>query len=183
MEQKILKLDTTKNYLEGIDDKAYNFLRVWQKYNEINKDEELANLFKVKVTTIRSILNKLHYRNVVNYDKVKDPNRGWFHYFWYINYNKLAKLIFSENKERITKNTEKLKFISEYEMYNCVSKCETHPLEVAAEYNFICPHCSENLNRCDKEKEIEILEVYLKKIQKENKVLGNFLIKGEKDKQ
>ncbi len=175
MVERILNFESTKEYLNNIDESAYNLIDVWKEHPEITNDEKIADLFKVKVTIVRSILNKLCYRGIVTYDKIKDKNSGWYDYYWKLDLNKLAKLIYTEHKDKKLKLTEKMDFGQTYDFFHCKNKCKLQPFEVAAEYNFVCPHCNEKLEHYDYNKEMDEIKGYLTTIEKEMDIIKKLL--------
>lgn len=177
MVERVLDFDSVKDYLNKIDENAYNLLTIWKAHPEVTNDEKLAELFKTKVTIVRSTLNKLCYRGIVSYDKIKDKNSGWYDYYWKIDFHKLAKIIYAEHKERKTKIQEKMDFGTTYDFFGCKNMCKLQPFEIAAEYNFVCPHCSEKLEHYDYNKEIKEMQKYLNIIDKEMNFIKDVLNK------
>ena len=174
---RVLNLESTKEYLNKIDESAYDFLNFWNKNQNINNDEELAKEYGEKITIVRTLLNKLAYRGIVTYDKVKDKNSGWYFYFWKINFEKLGKIIYLENKEKREKYLKKINLGNNYDVYSCKNNCDLVPFEIAAEYNFVCPNCNEKLEYYDYNKEINKMKNYVKDVEKEmifiTKLLSN----------
>jgi len=175
MVERILDFDSVKDYLNKIDENAYNLLSTWKKHPEITNDEKIADLFKTKVTIVRSTLNKLSYYGIVSYDKVKDKNSGWYDYYWKIDFHKLAKLIYAEHKEKKQKLEQKMDFGQIYDFFNCNNSCKVQPFEVAAEYNFVCPHCNEKLEHYDYNKDVKDMQRYLSTIDKEMSFIKDVL--------
>jgi len=174
---RILAFNSVKEFLNKIDDNAYDLINIWKEHKEITNDEKLANLYGKKVTIVRSILNKLCYRGVVIYDKVKDKDSGWYNYYWKIDFEKLAKIIYSEHKDKKAKINEKTEFGTNYNLFCCKNECKLIPFEVAAEYNFVCPHCNESLAYYDYNKKINELNDYLRQIEKEMEFIKTVLQK------
>ncbi len=179
MVEQILEFDSVKGFLNNIDENAYNLLSVWKDHSEITNDEKLADLFNVKVTVVRSILNKLSYRGIVTFDKVKDKNSGWYDYYWKISFDKLAKLIYLEHKDKKEKLLEKMDLGKNYNIFSCKNECKLMPFEVSAEYNFVCPHCMEKLEYYDYSKKIDQLQDYVTQINKEMDFIKTSIIKNQ----
>lgn len=149
---RILDLEITKNFLNKIDENALSLLKEWNKDSSINNDEKIAELVGQKITIVRSILNKLSFRGIVKYEKEKDQNSGWYNFYWEIDWKKLATLISQEHIGRKTKLQDKHKMLNDYDFFSCKSGCKEMPFEIAAEYNFACPHCNESLILINKDK-------------------------------
>lgn len=165
--QRILDLDITKNYLDKIDKNAFDIISKWKDSKDITNDEKLADLVNQKVTIVRSTLNKLSFRGIVKYEKEKDQKSGWYNFYWSIDYKKLATLVTQEHVERKTKLQEKSKKINEYDYFGCKNLCNEVPFEIAAEYDFVCPHCNQNLALIDKTSQNKKINTELDEIEKD----------------
>ncbi len=148
--QRVLELDITKDFLDKIDKNAYDILSKWNGSKEVTNDEKLADLVGQKVTIVRSTLNKLSFRGIVKYEKEKDQKSGWYNFYWSVDLKKLATLISQEHLERKAKLGDKLRLLTEYDYFTCKNLCNEIPFEIAAEYDFTCPHCNQNLILIDK---------------------------------
>jgi len=164
---RILELDITKDFLSKIDDNAHNILEKWNLIKDIKNDEKLADMIGEKVTIIRATLNKLSFRGIVKYQKEKDQSSGWYNFYWSADFKKLANLIKQEHLERKTKLTDKLKQISEYDYFACKDSCREIPFEIAAEYDFVCPNCNQNLVLMDKKSQKIKIVSEIEKIEKD----------------
>lgn len=110
------------------------------------KDEKIAEKTGLKVTEVRTILNRLHYRGIANYEKERNERSGWYNYSWFIDKKKLISLIIEELCE-IAEKLEKEKTIKEnYTIFICKQGCVEIPFEIAAEYNFKCPECGRDMD-------------------------------------
>ncbi|MEM4662436.1 MAG: hypothetical protein QXM75_00190 [Candidatus Diapherotrites archaeon] len=113
---------------------------LWESKRPL-KDEKIAEKTGLKVTEVRTILNRLHYRGIVNYEKDRDEKSGWYNYTWYIDKKKLVELIINELCE-VAEKLEKERALKEnYTLFICKKGCCEVPFEIAAEYNFKCPEC------------------------------------------
>jgi len=175
--ERVLDFGSVKNYLDNIDENAYSLLNVWKQHSDINNDEVLAKEYGTKVTIVRSILNKLCYRGIVAYDKVKDKNSGWYNYYWKIDFEKIAKLIYSQHKDNKEKLENKVDLTTTYDLFTCNNECKKIPFEVAMEYNFVCPHCSEKLEQFDNKQELKETKKYLDQINTEMDFIKKILKK------
>ncbi len=102
-EKNILKIPSVQEFIEKKAGKnAVELIKICHKKKAI-KDEEVANALKLKVTDVRTTLNRLHYRGIANYHKTKNKKTGWYSYTWSINTPKVVELVISEQKEEIEK--------------------------------------------------------------------------------
>lgn len=171
--QRILELDVTKEFLSKIDKNACDTLIKWNNAKEITNDEKLAELVGQKVTTVRSTLNKLSFRGIVKYEKEKDQKSGWYNFYWGIDFKKLATLICQEHIDRKNKLSEKQEQLNEYDYFACKNICSEVPFEIAAEYDFVCPHCNQSLALMDKKAQSNKISLEIQNIEKDLEFIKN----------
>jgi len=129
-------------------------------------DEELAKKMKLKVTEIRTVLNRLHYRGIACYKKTKNKKNGWYNYTWGVKNRRVVELILEEQQERIEKLEAKQAFGKNYSFFGCKNSCSVVPFEIAAEYQFKCPECSETMNSFDYTKKLEEINCQINEMRK-----------------
>ena len=136
-------------------------------------DEEISKKMKKKVTEIRTVLNRLHYRGIACYQKKKNVKTGWYNYTWEIKKDRIAEILLEQHSESLNKLVERRDFESNYSFFDCVECNQRTPFEVAAEYNFVCPSCGKGMKASDNEtrmkdisKKIGLIEKELKEITK-----------------
>ena len=130
-------------------------------------DEELAKKMRLKVTEIRTVLNRLHYRGIACYRKTKNKKSGWYNYTWEIKKRRVIELVLEEQKESIEKLEAKQDFGKNYSFFNCKNSCDLVPFEIAAEYQFKCPECGETMNAFDYTKTLQDINCQIEKLRKE----------------
>ncbi len=175
MAAKILNLGSVQNYLKNVDTAASQLINIWGKYPDTTSDDFFTQHLDCKITVIRSILNKLHFYGIVNYDKIKNENSGWFTFKWHMDYEKLAKLVLINNLDKLDSLKISCKKYEEYQMFTCTNKCKDFEFEVAAHYNFYCPMCNENLNVLDQAKKQSEIKELIANIENENAILSSFI--------
>ena len=121
-------------------------------------DEYLAKKMSMKVTEIRTILNRLHYRGISQYNKTKNQKTGWYSYTWEINSKRIAELIMEEEQEKIDKLEQTQEFEKDYMFFQCSVSKKMYPFEVAAEYDFKSPETGNALKSVDNSKRMRELE-------------------------
>lgn len=130
------------------------------------KDEEIAEKLGLKVTEIRTTLNRLHYRGIANYSKERDDKSGWYTYKWAIDQGKLIELIITELEENANKLEGEKDLQETYTMFTCSSNCIEIPFEVSAEYNFKCPECGKDMSCIDPKTRKRSLSMQISTIKK-----------------
>jgi len=170
----ILSHEMTKTFIISVGGKdAIPLIKACQLKKRKVTDEEIAKKTKLKITEVRAILNRLHYRGIACYDKKKNNQTGWYSYTWEIKQKRIAELIIEEQSEEIKKLEKKLEFEKDYVFFACKDLCENTPFEVAAEYQFRCPKCGKSVEVVNNKKRIKnirkqlsVIEVALKKLSK-----------------
>ncbi|MCK4327664.1 MAG: hypothetical protein KAW41_04255 [Candidatus Diapherotrites archaeon] len=127
-------------------------------------DEGIAKKTKLKLSTIRSQLNQLHYRGLIRYHREKNVDTNWYTYTWFTNADKINEVISGEWANYLGKIEKQLDYESNYVFYSCGNGCGKLPFELASEYDFTCPDCGnelQNINNKSKVRELlgEIKEV------------------------
>ncbi len=125
-----------------------NALAVIRSFSKNISDEELSKKLKMRISDIRATLNKLHNEGIVNYNRERDSESGWYSYSWSLNAIRLQQWI-EENC-----NEKKLWLYSSGDHYFC-STCgleSTISFEKAIECQFKCVKCSHFLEFIDWEK-------------------------------
>ena len=130
-------------------------------------DEELAKKMKMKVTEIRTVLNRLHYRGIASYKKTKNKRNGWYNYTWEIKKKRIVDLILEEQQETIEKLEAKQDFGRNYTFFSCKKNCGVVPFEIAAEYQFRCPDCGETMDSFDYTKRLQNINTEIDELHKE----------------
>ena len=124
---------------------AITLVKLCEKKRKMTTDEELSKKMKKKVTEVRAILNKLHFRGIACYQKARNQKTGWYNYTWEIKKDRISDIIYEQQKENLEKLNKKMNLEADYSLFDC-SKCNHREVfEIAAEYNFICPICGGNM--------------------------------------
>lgn len=130
-------------------------------------DEELAKKMKVKVTEIRAVLNRLHYRGIACYKKTKNRKNGWYNYTWEIKKKRIVELILAEQQETIEKLEAKQDFEKNYSFFSCKNNCTMVPFEIATEYQFKCPECGSTMDYFDYTKKLKDINSQIETLKKD----------------
>lgn len=131
-----------------IDAGGEHTLEVVMAFSRELSDDDLAKKLKIKISDVRATLNKLHNIGVVQYNRYKDAETGWFSYFWSLNMEKTRSWV-SEQLARDSAPTD----ISSSEYYFC-PKCGSESIyefAAASDYSFRCPLCNRALEFMDED--------------------------------
>ena len=155
-EKKLLDFGVAREFLKNIGgDEAITVVALCEKKGRGVKDEELAEKMKLRVTEIRTALNRLHYRGIAYYNKTKNKRTGWYSYTWQIKPKRVVELLLEEQGEKMQRLETKRDFEQDYAFFSCKSQCNAIPFEIAAEYNFKCPECGRTMGPVDNKKRLD----------------------------
>jgi transcription initiation factor TFIIE subunit alpha len=110
------------------------------------------------VSQIRSILYELKAKNLIDYDRRKDKEKGWYLYYWRVLPNNFEKVYLAEKKRKLNMFKERLESEENTVYYLCSNFCKRLSFEQALEENFTCPVCGTLMNEENKSRKIEILK-------------------------
>ncbi|HLC45539.1 MAG TPA: hypothetical protein VJI67_01565 [archaeon] len=151
---------------------AIPLLEVMMEFENGEVDTVLANKLDMKVTVVRTLLNRLHYKGIVEYTRTKDEEIGWYTYKWNVRKNEIVGELASRVKEELEKQKEKLGVSENHLVFSCPARCHKVVFEIAAEYKFRCPDCTEEMTALDNEEEtiearkkVTELETQLERLQ------------------
>ncbi len=132
-------------------------------------EEWLIKRTGLKLSVIRKVLYELFDVGIVRYRREKEPDTGWFTYYWSLDYENLANVVLRRKKLVL----EKLKARLEYEKQNMFFACPNHPekrytFDEAYDHSFKCPECDSVLENQDNSMIIRFIEDLMKKIESES---------------
>jgi len=131
-----------------------NSLDIVRNYPLDLSDEEMSKKLKVKISDIRSTLNKMHGEGFVHYNRRKDNETGWYSYSWSLNRKKIEGWA---NKITLEKKNAPGSGIERYYCKKCGADSVVGFVN-ALEADFKCSCCSKTLEYLDPEK-TEIFEL------------------------
>lgn len=133
-----------------------------KRLSEPKRDEEIAAELNVKETVIRTLLNDLHLKSLVEYERTKNKKTGWYTYLWKKREDKVAEYIHSYLKNRLDDLCTGLEAEKNGSTFRCT--CSMVSLEKAMETNFICPECDEPYKEFDNSKNVCEMEAEIVRI-------------------
>lgn len=121
-------------------------------------DEQIAQATGVLLNIVRRTLFILYENHLASYRRVRDTDSGWLTYLWKLDMSNLDRQLEMESKKLLKNLKTKLEFEEGKVLYTCKNKCVRLLFETAAELEFICPECAEDLEFEDNEKLIKGLK-------------------------
>jgi transcription initiation factor TFIIE subunit alpha len=176
MPKKILSFSLANSYVKDLGgDDAVSMVGILVKKSNVT-DEVIGKRMKhLKITEIRTLLNKLHFKGIVHYQKTRDTKSGWYSYTWELKPKRIAELILEERSEEIEKLEKKMNYEMEHDFFTCKKECDHVAFEIAAEYLFKCPICGESMDLIDYEKKRKDISSTVDMLKKEMKGLEIFI--------
>lgn len=133
-------------------------LLVVAEMTEPMSDDDLASVCKVKVSEVRSVLNKLHNYGLADYIRTRDKDSGWYSYTWYTRMDKVKEVVTSKWQAEVNMIDKRLCEEST-EMFEC-KRCKKKPkmaFELASEVMFRCNACNAKLKPVNNQKTLKEL--------------------------
>ena len=157
--KKIYEFSIVQDFLKATGgEHALTLVKICVDKKRSVTDEEIGKKMEnLKVTEIRAILNRLHYRGIACYQKTKNNKTGWYSYTWEIKPARIAELIIESQAEQITKLEKDIEFQGMHEFYSAGKDLSEYPFEIAAEYDFKCPETGKPLEMVDNKRKVKEL--------------------------
>lgn len=134
-------------------------------------DEQIAQCTGLRMNIIRKALYKLNESQIISSHRERDPQTGWFVYFWFIRQTGLTSLIQNRQKEILRVLQQRFDFETQDNFYTCKNTCQKLVFSEAFEVGFMCPACNSLLDQIDN----KILITFLKgKIIQLSKAIKTF---------
>jgi len=166
--KNVLSFTITKEFLKDIAGEfAFDVIAVCQKKGKNITDEIIGKELNLKITEIRAVLNRLHYRGIACYNKTRNQKTGWYSYTWNIKTKRIAELVLEKYSEELQRLERKKQFEKNYALFSCQKNCSNIPFEVAVEYQFKCPECGEAMDAMDNQKTNRETTKKIRELEKE----------------
>ena len=117
-------------------------------------DEEIAKRCGLKVSDVRSVLNKLHEYGITAYIRERDKDTGWFSYNWTVNVIRLYDMLERKRATSERNDEEALSYEKSYTFYTCENAAcpsagQRVPETDAILTTYACGRCGEHLQLFD----------------------------------
>lgn len=131
-------------------------------------DDQMLSKTELKLNDIRKVLFKLYNYSIVQCDRTRDKDTGWFIFKWRLQPDQVEGFI-NNQKRRILKILKiRLEYEERYDFYYCYSpKCNRVTFEDAVELVFRCPTCGKALQHYDNSALVETLKSKVEQLERE----------------
>ncbi len=178
---KLLEVPFVREYLVRLGgDAAPDVVTLVLEHGNNVTDELIANEMGVKVTVVRAVFNRLHFWGVMDYDRTRDEETGWYTYTWHFLPEKFYEAVLQELKNMREELKEKLAELENVMLFQCPKGHARMPFEVAMEYGFRCPECGEELEPVDVQKKRQEIRRKIDEIRRIETSIRNLLRASQK---
>jgi transcription factor E len=125
-------------------------------------DSNLSDKVRLDDTRVRSILNDLHDKRLVNLRRTKGPKEGWYSYYWSRREDNILEFASKYLDSRLSRLSIRVNANSEDMLYSC--DCSTVDYGKAIETNFVCGSCGQKFMNERSPKEIREINSEIKRL-------------------
>ncbi|MDR2873348.1 MAG: transcription factor E [Methanobrevibacter sp.] len=147
---------------------------------DMGTDEEIAEETGIKLNTVRKVLYKLYDCGLATYKRNKDPETQWCTYAWKFDCDSVSLKL----NEKYGENIDKLKELLTFEEENLFFVCENGHIiydkqkrveyTIAAELEFTCPKCENQIIFQDNSERIKHIKKEIKQYEKSSNKVNDF---------
>ncbi len=128
-------------------------------------DEEIAEISKINLNSVRHTLYNLYERRLAEYRRIKNNETGWLTYLWLMRMDHLEIVLRGEMERVMGKLAARLKYDEANDFYQCKNCGITTTFNEAMNTNFACSQCGNMLVHFDDDLLITALKKRVEKMQ------------------
>ncbi len=154
-------------------DEGVQVVMALKRFKDATDDQVLAHIAEqgettIKLNDIRRILFKLYNHSIVQCDRLRDENTGWFIFRWRLQPDQVEGFVKNQRKRILKILRTRLDYEEEYDFYCCYTPgCPRLTFEDAMEYVFRCSVCGKSLKHFDNIKIIDALKKRINQLERE----------------
>lgn len=123
---------------------------------------------EMKLNDIRRTLFKLYNHSLVQCDRSRDANTGWFIFRWRLQLDQVEGFLNNQKKRILRILKVRLEYEENNEFYHCYTpECSRMIFEDVVELVFRCPVCSKALQYFDNSEWVKALKHKIEQLEKE----------------
>src|SRR3989338_4221899 len=116
-EKKLLENKLVQDFFQRkIGERSTQLMKIYTA-GKAPPEDKISKKLGIKVTEIRTLLNKMHYWGIADYDKTRNKKTGWYNYDWHINYKRIMELMLQEQEEKLKKLETEESTMTEYSLF------------------------------------------------------------------
>ena len=163
-EQVVMAL---RKYKEATDDQILAYIKE-QVETEIKLTDVISDHAEteIKLNDVRKILFKLFNHSIVQCDRKRDENTGWFIFRWRLQPDQVEGFVKNQKKRILKILKTRLNYEQKHTFYYCYTpECKRLTFEDAMEYVFKCPTCGKALDAFNNDKIINSLKEKINQLE------------------
>lgn len=131
-------------------------------------DDELLNETAIKLNDVRKALFKLYNHSIVQCDRLRDEQTGWFIFRWRIQPDQFEGFIKNQKRKILRILNKRLDYETNNEFFYCGTPGDRRmTFEEAMEMIFHCPNCGKKLESYDNKDIIKTISDKIEELEKE----------------
>ena len=131
-------------------------------------DDELLNETGIKLNDVRKALFKLYNHSIVQCDRLRDEQTGWFIFRWRIQPDQFEGFIKNQKRKILRVLNKRLDYENNNEFFYCGTPGDRRmTFEEAMEMIFRCPDCGKKLESFDNKDITKALSDKIEELEKE----------------
>jgi len=119
---------------------------------------DISDETNLKIAKVRSLLYELESINLIESEKKKDKEKGWYLYYWKVLENNFSIVYRNQKKEKLENFEERLEIEENSVYYICPNFCKRLSFEESLENNFSCSTCGTLMEEESKERKLRMLK-------------------------
>lgn len=108
---------------------------------------ELADKIKKDIKIVRKMLYLLYNNSMVSFTRKKDKQKGWYIYYWTLQFDNVKFSYFKKKKELLEQLKAKLQEEKSELFFVCSYNCIRLNFDQAMDFEFHCPECGELISQ------------------------------------
>lgn len=108
-------------------------------------DDEVAEATGVLLNIVRRTLFILFENRLAVYRRVRNKDSGWLTYLWRLDFSNINDMLDRDVKKLVRNLEARLEFEDNNMFYICAKRCQRYIFEKAAENEFLCAICEEDV--------------------------------------
>ncbi|HPY59331.1 MAG TPA: transcription factor [Methanospirillum sp.] len=147
-----------------IGDEGIELIRRFPTDKEYS-DEELAEITKINLNSVRNTLYTLYEHRLARYRRIKNTETGWLTYLWLLELNNIHDSVSKDLEFVLEKLRRRYKYENENAFYNCENCGNTITFSEAMDSEFICQNCEGKLVHFDNDLLVNALQRRIARIE------------------
>ena len=147
-----------------IGDEGIELIRRFPTDKEYS-DEELAEVTKINLNSVRNTLYTLYEHRLAKYRRIKNNETGWLTYLWELELDNMYDSVSKDLEIILEKLRKRYKYESENAFYSCPNCGNTITFSDAMDSQFVCQECENKMVHFDNDLLVNALQKRITRIE------------------